>query len=154
MNQFFCIFAASYSVFVKQYLIRIGLVAFLLCATFLDSADGIRAQVAAKDGQRGEEFIEQHDGWLQRIVEERRNMLADAFRSSPSSSRLATSRPARVLPTHGGKPTHHTGRWYQEFSSNPLLLYALRPRTNHYRLCATVASPRLRYVIALRRLLC
>ena len=41
MNQFFCIFAASYSVFVKQYLIRIGLVAFLLCATFLDSADGI-----------------------------------------------------------------------------------------------------------------
>ena len=154
LKQNFCTFAAAYNDFVKQYLIRIGLVAFLLCATLLDSADGIRAQVAAKDGQRSEELIGQHDGWLQRIVEERRYMLADALRPSSSSSRLASSRPARVLPTHGGKPTHHSGRWYHEDSSNHLLYTALQPCTSRYRLCATVASPRLCYVIALRRLLC
>ena len=141
-------------VLVKQYLIRIGLVAFLLCAALLDSADGIRAQVAAKDGQRSEELIGQHDGWLQRIIEERRNVASDALRPSSSSSRLASSRPSRVLPTHGGKPTHHFGRWYHQDSSNLLLYSALQTCPSRYRLCATVASPRLRYVIALRRLLC
>ena len=139
--------------FVKQYLIRIGLVAFLLCATLLDSAGGIRAQSAAKEGQRDEELIEQRDGWLQRIVEERRNIPADALRPSSSSSRLASSRPVRVLPTHGGKPTHHSGRWYQDYSSN-LFYIALQSCPNRYQLCSTVASPRLRYVISLRRLLC
>lgn len=88
------------------------------------------------------------------FAEEPQPLIEAVFRSTPSSHRIASSRPSRLLPTHGGKPTNHPSRWAKGESSNPLkhaLLLSCRCHRWHF---ATVASPRLRYVIALRRLLC
>ena len=138
----------------NSFLIRLILIATLLCG-FLDSAKGVKAKsLTENERQKSEEQIKQNDGYLNPVAEEPQSPVEVVFRSVPSSHRVASSRPTRLLPTHGGKPTNHGGRWAQGESFNPLLFPSLRLCRQFCWHRITAASPRLRYVIALRRLLC
>ena len=163
----------------NRFLIRLFLVATLLC-DFLGLTDGARAQgVALKDKQKSEERfhvaesrgkacldyaearkrsdgiqqIKQNDGYLKPVAEEPQSPVEVVFRSAPSSHRIASNRPTRLLPTHGGKPGQHHGRWTAGTLLNPYRFAPLQLCRDLWRTSAA-SSPRLRYVIALRRLLC
>lgn len=138
----------------NRILIRLFLIVALLC-DFLGSGLDVRAQGAAsRDEQKSEEQIKQYDGYLKPVAEEPQSPIEVAFRSAPSSHRVASSRPTRLLPVHGGKPGKHHGRWpgdevYKPFNSTIQQLWG-----SVDKLCTVVAPSRLYYVIALRRLLC
>ena len=139
---------------VNRFLIRLFLVAALLC-DFLGFADGVKAQgIAVTDEQTSEEQIKQSDGYLKAVAEEPQSPVEVVFRSAPSSSRIASNRPTRLLPTHGGKPGKHHGRWAADEVYKPFNCSLLQPCRGLYRLSTVVTPPRLYYVIALRRLLC
>ena len=120
----------------------------------LGSGISVRAQGFLANEQKDEEQIKQNDGYLKPVAEEPQSPVEVAFRSAPPSHRIASNRPTRLLPTHGGKPTNHGGRWAKGESYNPLISPSLRSCRRLFCHRTTAASPRLRYVIALRRLLC
>ena len=132
---------------------------FFFILAFLCNVPGsgmdVRAQgFLSTEQQKNEEQIKQNDGYLNPVAEEPQSPVEVIFRSVPSSHRIASSRPTRLLPTHGGKPTNHGGRWAKGESFNPLISLSLRSCRQFCWHRTTAASPRLRYVIALRRLLC
>ena len=132
---------------------------FFFILAFLCNVPGsgmdVRAQgFLSTEQQKNEEQIKQNDGYLNPVAEEPQSPVEVIFRSVPSSHRVASSRPTRLLPTHGGKPTNHGGRWAKGESFNPLTSPSLRLCSQFCWHRTTAASPRLRYVIALRRLLC
>lgn len=133
---------------------RLFLVAALLCG-FLGSHSVARADRFSVGGgrERGEQ-VRQNDGWLRQVAEEPQNLGGTAFRNVPSSQRVVSSRPTRLLPTHGGKPTNHGGRGSRGESLNPLAFPYLLAACGQSPRRTAAASPRLYYVIALRRLLC
>ena len=136
----------------NKFLMRLFFIAMLLCG-FLGSKTGVGAQGILCINQKSEEQIRQSDGWLRQVAEEPQSPVESALRTAPSSHRIVSSRPTRLLPTHGGRPTHHHGRG----SSDGLLkFYKYQPQQCYgfVSLPWTFASPRLYYVIALRRLLC
>ena len=138
----------------NRFLIRLFLVALLLC-DFLGSADGVMAKCLVEKGrQENEEQIKQSEGYVKDVAEEPRCPVEVVFLSGSSSSRLATSRPPRLLPTYGGKPGKFHGRWAADGLSNPYKHLLLQKCWSHILLRTSVAPPRLYYVIALRRLLC
>ena len=138
----------------NRFLIRLFLVAALLC-DFLGFADGVRAQGIAVSGeQKSEEQIKQNDGYLKPVAEEPQSPVEVVLRSAPSSSRIASNRPTRLLPTHGGKPGKYHGRWAAAEVYKPFNCALLQPCRGLYRLSIVATPPRLYYVIALRRLLC
>ena len=135
----------------NSFLIRLFLVVALLC-NILGSGMGVRAQVHSNNRANDEEQIRQSDGWVKQVAEEPQGPIESVLRSASSSHRVASSRPTRLLPTHGGKPGQH--HWVASGLFN-LFKYA------HLQLCrdfdcrrVVAAPPRLYYVIALRRLLC
>lgn len=147
-------FADNKQAIVSRILIRLFLVAALLC-DFLGFADGVKPQgIAVKDEQKSEEQIKQDDGYLKAVAEEPQSPVEVVFRSAPSSSRVASNRPTRLLPTHGGKPGKHHGRWAADVVYKPFNCALLQPCRGLYRLSIVATPPRLYYVIALRRLLC
>lgn len=138
----------------NRFLIRLFLVATLLC-DFLGSILDTKAQgTTTKDGQKSEEQIKQHDGYLKHVAEEPQSPVEVAFRSASSSHRVASSRPTRLLPTHGGKPSKHHGRWAKDDVCKPFNCPIRQRCYSVDRLCTVAAPSRLYYVIALRRLLC
>lgn len=138
----------------SRILIRLFLVAVLLC-DFLGFTDGVKAQgIVSKDEQKSEEQIKQHDGYLKAVAEEPQSPVEVVFRSAPSSSRVASNRPTRLLPTHGGKPGKHHGRWTTNEICKPFNCVLLQLCRGIYHLRTVAAPPRYYYVIALRRLLC
>ena len=140
---------------VKKYLIRIGLVALLLCSVIFGSAlQRAKTHQDAAACQQGEQLVSQYDDWGLQVAEEPDCTTAPSLRSSPSSARIASSRPVRLLPTFGGKPNSHSGRGAKNQSSNFLNCFLQQPCMRLYWLYTAVASPRRYYVIALRRLLC
>ena len=151
----FRIFVASYRKrHMNRFLIRLFLVATLLC-DFLGSSLDTKAQgMAVKDEQKSEEQIKQHDGYLKYVAEEPQSPVEVAFRSVSSSHRVASSRPTRLLPTHGGKPSKHHGRWAGDEVFKPFNCPIRQRCYSVDRLCTVAAPSRLYYVIALRRLLC
>ena len=136
---------------VKRYLVRLILVAALLCGSFLDFT--VKVQGAVASSQQDEKQFKRHDGWIRHVAEEPETVPVSLLRPT-TSHRVASSRPTRLLPTHGGKPTNHGGRWTKGESFNPLIFPFLRSCRQFCWHRMTAASPRLRYVIALRRLLC
>ncbi|MBQ8968512.1 MAG: hypothetical protein IJ064_02085 [Bacteroidaceae bacterium] len=148
----------------SRFLTRLFIVAALLCG-YLGSNVGAKARYLSANGtHKSEAQIRQSDGWLRQVaevtgyaaslVEEPQAIPVAARLSAPSSNRVASSRPTRLLPTHGGKPTNSAGRWAKGKSFNPQLFPLLRPCRRHCRQRMAATPPRLRYVIALRRLLC
>ena len=77
-----------------------------------------------------------------------------ALRPSSPSHRVASHRSVRLLPTHGGKPSKHFGRWAKDQSSHLPKCFVQLSCIGHHQVCMAVSSPRGYYVIALRRLLC
>ncbi|MCR4810204.1 MAG: hypothetical protein K5896_10155 [Prevotella sp.] len=139
----------------KKYLIRLGLFALLLSGFLYGAAQQIfNAQKIVVCCLQDEQQVKTCDGRIRLIAEEPDSAPVSTLRSSPSSPRVASTRPARLLPTYGGKPNSHSGRWAKEQSSNYLNCFVLQPCMRLYRLYTVVASPRRYYVIALRRLLC
>lgn len=143
--------------YMNKFLIRLFLIATLLCGYLLCNAMQVRGDYlgsGTSSGQKNEEQIKPGSGMLKQVAEEPQIPAESALRSASSSHRVATSRLTRLLPTHGGKPNNHTGRWTKGQSFNPLLFPFPQSCYSRQRHRAFAASPRLRYVIALRRLLC
>lgn len=119
---------------------------------------GFRTEVETRDlmdgSQKSEEQIRQDVGWLKHVAEEPLNLVEAALRPVTSSHRVVSSRPTRLLPTHSGKPGQHHGRG----GFNGLLTFfnhiLLRQCCAFDGLHMIPASPRLYYVISLRRILC
>ncbi|MBQ6406065.1 MAG: hypothetical protein IJJ62_04355, partial [Prevotella sp.] len=105
--------------------IRLFFIVAFLC-NILGSGMGVRAQGFVATEQKSEEQIKQNDGYLKPVAEEPQSPVEVAFRSAPSSHRIASNRPTRLLPTHGGKPNNHGGRWAKGESFNPLISISLR----------------------------
>ena len=135
----------------KKYLLRIGLATSLLFGFLLGSA--VKAQGAVASCQQDEQQVKSHNGWIHHLAEEPESVPIPALRPSTPSHRVASHRSVRLQPTHGGKPSQHSGRWAKDPLSH-LIKYILHPCIGHHRLCMVASSPRRYYVIALRRLLC
>jgi hypothetical protein len=137
---------------VNRFLIRLFLIVTLLC-DFLGSEAGVRSKVLTHEKATDEEQIKQNDGYLKPLAEEPQSPVEIAFRSVPSSHRIATSRPTRLLPTHSGTNKYH-GRWATDNIYKPFKIAIPQLCSSLDGLCIVAAPPRLYYVIALRRLLC
>ena len=137
----------------NSFLMRLLLVASLSCG-FLGSKVGVESQAILNDGTDGKEQVRQFDGWLKQVAEEPQIPVTTAIQTSTSPNRVVSSRSSRLLPTQGGRPGHHHGRWtangYGLLSTSPRGEFAKSSHAPGW----TSASPRLYYVIALRRLLC
>lgn len=146
----------------KRYLIRLALVAALLCGSLL--GQNAKAQGAVASHKQDEEQIKQDDGWIHHVAEEPESQPFSLLRSTSThrvnsirehrTSARSLSRPVRLLPTHGGKPGQHSGRWATGQSSHPPKFALQLPCAGLRWHPTPAASPRRRYVIALRRLLC
>ncbi len=129
-------------------------IATLLCA-FLGFANEVTAKSRAEHGrQKDEHQLQQNNGPLKSFAEEPQSPIEAVLRNAPSSHRIAPNRPTRLLPTHGGKPGKYNGRWGAGKIYRPFNIATLQRCRDLYGRYAVAASPRLRYVIALRRLLC
>ena len=136
----------------KKYLLRISFIASLVCGSLLGSA--IEAQGAVADNKQDEQQVKQYDSWIHQMAEEPETAPVSALRPSSPSHRVASHRSVRLLPTHGGKPSHNSGRWGKGQLSNLHKCFVQLSCIGHHQACMAVSSPRGYYVIALRRLLC
>ena len=136
----------------KKYLLRISFIASLVCGSLLGSA--IEAQGAVADNKQDEQQVIQYDGWIHQLAEEPETAPVSALRPLSPSHRVASHRSVRLLPTHGGKPSHNSGRWGKGQLSNLPKCSVQLSCIGHHQACMAVSSPRGYYVIALRRLLC
>ena len=137
----------------KEKMLRFLLFIALMC-NILGSAKTTKADGYILGKPDNEEQIQRYDGFTNHMAEEPQAPIGAALRSMPSSHRVASSRPTRLLPTHGGKPANHAGRWAKAGWSNPLNSLSLLSCGAVGSSRAMAASQRLYYVIALRRLLC
>ncbi len=135
----------------KRYLIPLSLVAALVCGFLLGFT--AKTQDALTGRQQDEQQVKRHDGWIRHVAEEPETAPFSLLRPT-TSHRVASSRSVRLLPTHGGKSSQHSGRWTKGQSSYLPKFSLQLPCSIHHRLCMVAASPRRYYVIALRRLLC
>ena len=126
----------------------------IVLMNILGSGKQIKADGLLFERPNNEEQIQCHDDFVNHMAEEPQAPLGVAFRSVPSSHRVTSSRPTRLLPTHGGKPTSHSGRWAKNEWSNLSNGFALLLCKSLNSSRTMAASQRLYYVIALRRLLC
>lgn len=131
---------------------RFCLIAALLCG-LLGSKMGVREEGFVGNEQKSEQ-IKQFDGWLRGMAEEPQSPVGSLLRTNSSSNRVISSRPSRLLPTHGGRTGQHHGRGLAD-GYCPLQISLRRGFSiSSLALGRVSSSPRLYYVIALRRLLC
>lgn len=136
----------------KKNLLRICFIASLVCGFLLGSAVEIQGAVAERSHEKQQ--IKQYDGWIHQLAEEPETAPVSALRPSSPSHRVASHRSVRQLPTYGGKPGQHIGRWGKGQLSNLTKCIVQLSCIGHNQACMAVSSPRGYYVIALRRLLC
>ncbi|MCH5307310.1 MAG: hypothetical protein J1E37_04460 [Prevotella sp.] len=149
----------------NRYLSHILLIALLWCG-LADLSDGVtrlnvffpKHQQAQHDlpympNGKGQE-LSYDDGWLPNVAEEPQGQINVIVRSGGSSHRVGSSRPTRLLPTYGGKPGSHYGRWAKDFSSHFVSYSFQHSYWNRVWLRMGASFPRHYFVIALRRLLC
>ena len=137
----------------NTFLIRLGLIAALLCGG-ADSFGWARTQEHAADKHQKDEQITQNDGQVKNVMEEPEAPYSSPLMKSQNQHRVGSSRPARVLPTHGGKPSRSSAQCNNHYSYNALNYIHLALSELRTHGAEGVASPRLYYVIALRRILC
>ena len=137
----------------NRNLIRLLVVATLMCF-FLDFNTEVRAKGSFTEEKHSEEQVSRNDGLYHQMADEPRSPVEAGLRQAPTSHRIASSRPSRLLPTHGGKLGKHPGRWTSDITSNPFKYAQLQWCGTLLWFRTVAASPRLYYVIALRRLLC
>ena len=151
----------------NRFLNRLFFVAMLLCG-FHGSQAGVRSHGNWDNGQENgsprlksrigakdiQEQIRTNDGWMRQMAEEPQSPIEPSLFSTTSSRRVISSRPTRILPTHGGRANHHHGRWMTDGIFNYCNSLPLLQCHGFISQNWASASPRLYYVIALRRLLC
>ena len=137
--------------------LRYSFMTYLLTAVVLSVLSGMLCDVRAQGcvnygGERSEELLDNRDALCHGIMEEHRRTVANSVFRPVSQSRVAWPRQVKLTPTHGGKPhSPHSGNKSYNPVYHACILMAdriLAMRT------VGVSSPRLYYVIALRRLLC
>ena len=137
----------------RRWIVQIWLIAALLCG-FSNSPFWVRAQGVVSRGHQQEECVQRYDGLTGSLMEERQQPLGESLVKSQQSQRVNSSRPARLLPTHGGKPGRGLAQGIHNNSSNLFKYLFLCRGLDIYKARTGVASPRFYYVIALRRILC
>lgn len=140
----------SYLCGVKRSLAHIAYIALLLCALLMPT-ESVRAGGVVTGKQRGELCIDRYDGHLRLLTEERQR---PSVQNGRPQQRIGSSRPTRLVPSHGPKPGRSVGRWTDTPSSYLLKYDFLRLVPGRLSVWLGVASPRSYYVIALRRILC
>ena len=137
----------------NKYLLRLWLIAALLCGG-ADSFGWVRTQKYAVDKHQKDEQITTNDGLVKGVMEEPEGQYSSPLLRSQPQQRVGSSRSSRVIPTHGGKPGRNIGTWNNHYSYSPFNYIHLALSEFETRGAEGVASPRLYYVIALRRILC
>lgn len=134
----------------KKILLGIGLLFTLMCG-ISGATDKVRVEKPAIGCEWHHDQVVAHVFGLP-------DSLLDGFRSqvlpSQGQQQIGSLSQLRIIPAHGGKSGKNLGHWinqlpYQHLSCICLPLIAL----NAYEGLG-IASPRLYYVIALRRILC
>lgn len=134
----------------KRLITHIVYLAALLGALLMPANGRAGGVVTGK--QQGELCIDRYDGHLRLVTEERQR--PTTVQNGRQSERVGSSRPTRLLPTHGPKPSRGVGRWMDSLSSNLIKYDFLRLVVGRLSAGRGAASPRSYYVIALRRILC
>jgi len=138
---------------ISNRLFRLWLAVLLLCG--LPVTDfGAQRQVGARGESINEECVTRYDGLHRYLMQERQTPLAATVITAKNGERIGSSRPVRLSPTHGGKPSRTLWRWVSHKSFHLSNLHALLLRRIDYGRGVSAASPRFYYVIALRRILC
>ena len=128
----------------------ISIIIAWICA-FFGSTIRVKAEDGVTNRQDAYVFLSQNDRNQGLITEEQQY---PSLLSEKPSRRVGSSRPVRLIPTHGSKPGRNLGKSIALSSFNLLkyeLLY-LSFRQLSDKMGATL--PRYYYVIALRRILC
>lgn len=137
----------------KRFLLSIGLVVTLLCG-LSDSLGWVSNQKGVANKHQQEEQITQYNGYVKGLMTERQRPYNYPLVKSQNQQRVGSSRPSRIIPTYGGKSGKNLAHWANQLQNNTLnIIYLPLPEL---RTCSGlgIASPRLYYVIALRRILC
>ena len=137
----------------RRLIVQIWLFAALLCG-LSNSPLWVRAQGVVSRGHQQEECVQRYDGLTGSLMEERQQPLGESLVKSQQSHRVNSSRPARLLPTHGGKSGRGLGQSVQNNFSDQIKYFYLCRCLNIFKARMGVTSPRFYYVIALRRILC
>ena len=140
-------------ILMKRYLLRIGLVVTLLCG-LSDSLEWVSNQDGVAKKHQQEEQITQDDESFKDLIAERQRSIDNPLVTSQSQQRVGSSRPSRITSTYGGKSGKNLAHWANQQLDNTLnIIYQplqlIKTCSGH-----GIASPRLYYVIALRRILC
>ena len=140
-------------ILMKRYLLRIGLVVTLLCG-LSDSLEWVSNQEGVANKHQQEEQITQDDGYVKNLIAERQRPFNSTLVKSQNQQRVGSSRPSRIIPTYGGKSGKNLAHWANQQLDNTLNIIYLPLQLT--KICSGhgIASPRLYYVIALRRILC
>ena len=138
----------------NRFLLRLWLIAALMCGG-ANSFGWVGAKECASDCKKQkDEQVSTYDGLVKGAMEESEGQYSSPQLRSQPQQRVGSSRSSRVMPTHGGKPGRNIGGWNNHYSYNPLNYIHLALSEIKVRSAEGVASPRLYYVIALRRILC
>ena len=137
----------------NTFLIRLWLIAALLYGG-ADSFGWVRTQKYAVDKHQKDEQITTNDGQVKNVMEEPEAPYSCPLMKSQKQHRVGSSRPARVLPTHSGKPSRSLDQCNNHYTNNALNYIHLTLSELKTHSVEGVASLRLYYVIALRRILC
>ena len=139
--------------YISNRLFCLWLAVLLLCC--LPMTDFCAQKQAGVRGESiSEECITKHDGLHRYIMQERQMPLAGIVITAKNGERIGGSRPVRLIPTHGGKPSRTLWRWISNKSFHLSNLHALLLSRIDCGRGVSAASPRFYYVIALRRILC
>ena len=143
----------NFSRHISNRLFRLWLAVLLLsCLPITDF--GAQKQVGVRGESIGEECVTKHDRLHRYMMQERQMPLAGIVITAKNGERIGSSRPVRLNPTNGGKPSRTLARWISNKSFHLSNLHALLLRRIDCGRGVSAASPRYYYVIALRRILC
>ena len=140
-------------ILMKRYLLRIGLVVTLLCG-LSDSLEWVSNQEGVGKKHQQEEKITQDNGYVKGLVAESQKPIDSPLVKSQNQQRVGSSRPSRIIPTYGGKSGKNLAHWANQHFDNTLNIIYLPLQLKNICSGHGIASPRLYYVIALRRILC
>ena len=132
-------------------LFRFWLMALIFCG--LPISDFVaQTEYISKTAEK--ECVTQSDALHCFMMQEQQKMPAGFVITAKSGERIGSSRPVRLVPTHGGKPGRMLARLTSSGSVYLSNLHALLLCLSAGNKRAWAASPRFYYVIALRRILC
>ena len=137
----------------KIVLLRLCFLLIML-GSFSNSVHEVRARNYFHDTDKKELRFETANNAFSQTIGKRSHHFSIATVSKSEGHRISSSRPTKLIPTHGGKPGKTPGRLSsgESFLHSKFCPLLLRNIDNELRV--GVAPPRYYYVIALRRLLC